>query len=132
MKATCECGNIEIDWDTSFLELVARKCGCSYCKLQNAEYVSDSKSTLAFRVLDSSMLNVVRHGTGTSLFHECKNCGLVIVTSEIEGHTYGVLNIKVLGLKGYSVDPIIKDFIAETAKERLARRKRNWCKVRQS
>ena len=60
--------------------------------------------------------------------HVCARCGAVpIVTSEIDSHTYAVVNVNVLE----NVDPAWlrhapADFESESVESRLARRKRNW------
>mgnify|MGYP000591116875 CR=1 FL=1 len=128
MEISCECGNIQVDWNTRLNKLLARRCGCSYCQSQCAEYVSDPNSTLKLKILNPLLHNVVTHGSETSLFHECINCGLIFVTSEIGGRTYGLLNLQALEPSDYSVDPISKDFSTETLEQRLARRQQNWCK----
>ena len=130
MKLNCKCGNIEIEWDCELSPLVARKCGCAYCTQQNGEFVSDPNSMMSYRIHDRLMHTIVRHGTETADFHECKNCGIVLVTSEIENELYSVINAKILDLKNYSLDLKVKNYNGETVSERLARRKKNWSKAR--
>ncbi len=129
MKLRCKCGNFRVDWDTSIHPLVARVCGCDYCSIRKSEYVSDPDSTVKFRVTDEYLHKIVQHGHNTADFHECKNCGVVIVVSTIDGRKYCVINAKALGLNEYGLDPAIKDYSDESIQDRLARRKRNWCKV---
>ncbi len=128
--ASCECGNIGIEWDTSVSQLVARMCGCDYCTLQKGEFVSDPNSTVTFQIADISKHNIATHGHGTANFHECTNCGVIIVTSEIDGELYCVINAKALHLKYYTLDTMVKDYSGETVSARLSRRKNNWCKAR--
>lgn len=130
MKLKCGCGNIEIEWGTKLSLPVARQCGCEYCLKQNCHYVSDSDSTVYYKIVDSSLLNIIKHGTETAKFFECINCGLVLVTSEIDHALYSVLNAKALAISAYSLDPEIKNFSDESVTERLLRRKSNWCKTK--
>ena len=129
MKTCCNCGSFRIDWDTKISPLVARMCGCDYCAEAKGEFVSDPSSRVTFSVTEPSNRNIVTHGHGTALFYECKNCGVIIVTSEIGGELYCVINAKVLNIKGYSLDKNLKDFSGESIQERLARRKNNWSKA---
>lgn len=129
MKLNCCCGNIEIEWDTKIFPLLARKCSCDYCTQQDIDYVSDPESWVKFEIFDSTQLRIVRNGINTANFYECINCGLVIVTSEIENVLYSVLNAKVLGIKEYEIDRKVKVFTGESALVRQVRRKNNWCKT---
>ena len=125
----CSCGNFEIDWDKSNTPLIARRCDCDYCTSKKCEYVSEPNSLVKFRVLDNSLHRVVKHGTESAEFHECTNCGLVLVTSEIDGHLYSVLNARVLNIKFGNIEKAAKHFTSEKLSERLARRKASWCRA---
>ena len=129
MKKSCQCGNFELNWDTTQTPLIARQCSCDYCVSSKAEFMSDPNSTVTYFFKDESQHKMIKHGHGTAVFHECKQCGVVIVTSNIDNHTYCVINAKTLQLKGYQLDIKLKHYDEETVDERLARRKENWCKV---
>ena len=129
MKKHCRCGNIEIEWDTSIKDLTARLCSCEYCTNMGAEYVSDASSAVKFKINNESNHRVVNHGTSTADFHECTNCGLALVTAQIESYSYAVLNSKVLGISIGAVNFIPNDFSGESVTERSSRRKNNWCRV---
>jgi hypothetical protein len=130
MNLSCSCGNFIVEWNTQLRPIVARVCCCEYCLVNKGEFVSDSDSVVRVKVKTESLHNIVTHGHRTADFHECKNCGVIIVTSEIDNKTYCVLNAKVLGLAGYSLDAILRDYSAESIQTRLGRRKKSWCKVR--
>jgi hypothetical protein len=130
MKASCHCGNIKIVWNTTIAERVARTCSCDYCTAHQAEYISDPASLVEYTIADPARHRIQTHGHGTANFHECVNCGLVIVTSAIEGQLYCVVNAKALGLSGYTLDPIVKDNLGESIAQRLLRRKNHWSKAR--
>lgn len=75
---------------------------------------------------DESQHNFIQQGFQTVDFHECANCGVIIVISEIDNDAYCIINAKALGLKSYSLDLIVKNYDGETVEDRLARRKKNW------
>lgn len=129
MKLACGCGNFKVEWDVKPRKLIARKCGCDYCIYQNATYVSDPETPFSYQIKHSDNHQVVKHGSGTAEFNECGSCGLVLVTSKIEGELYGVLNVNALDIEEYSVDPKIKDFADETVEFKLNRRKKNWSRA---
>jgi len=129
MKKSCSCENIVIEFANDIGFQSARKCSCDYCSRNNAEYVSNPKEPISFEVIDKAKRKIITHGYRSAEFHECVNCGLVLVTSTIEGATYCVLNAKVLGIKGYTLDQEARDFSAESIETRQARRKSNWSPV---
>ncbi len=129
MKLSCQCKNIEVDWNTVNSAIVARKCGCQYCIEKDADYVSDADSQVSFKINNPQQHKSVQQGTNTADFHECTNCGLVLVTCEIEGVVYAVLNAKVLALKNYSLNQTLNDLTNESIDLRLARRQKTWIKV---
>jgi hypothetical protein len=67
-------------------------------------------------------------GTKTAEFHVCCNCGAVpVVTSQIDGTTYAVVNVNAFeGVDSSLVTRVPANFDGEDGKVRLARRKRNW------
>ena len=83
----------------------------------------------SFKINNPSCHIIFQHGHKTADFHECKNCGTAFVSCEIDGDLFGVINAKVMGLKDYSIDSVLKDYSTETISMRLARRKKNWCKL---
>jgi hypothetical protein len=109
--------------------LIARVCGCDYCTMKGAEYVSDPDSLVKFKINNPANYQIETQGTLTAEFHVCKKCGLVLVTSKIGDGLYSVLNAKTLGFSGYKIDPEVKDYSGETLAVRLSRRKTNWSKA---
>ena len=126
----CHCGNIvfALDWPGDSLEIPARACGCSFCVKHGGVWTSNPRGRLTVTIRDRSLVSPYRFGTQTATFHICSRCGAVpIVTSEIDGHTYAVVNVNVLE----NVDPAslrrsAADFEGEDLASRLGRRKRNW------
>lgn len=130
IKGKCHCGNIalELEWDGEPPEIPARACGCSFCVKHGGVWTSNPRSRLAVVVRDATLVSKYAFGTRTALFHVCSRCGAVpLVTSEIEGRLYAVVNVNVLE----NIDPswlrrAAADFEGEALEARLARRKRNW------
>ena len=129
MNKRCSCGNITIEWDTKIKSLIARQCDCDYCVSCGAEYVSDPDSYVKYKINDKSKHRVIQHGTETAEFHECMNCGVILVTSQIKAQTYCVLNAKALDISYSSLDKDKKNYNGESVNQRLDRRSKKWCKI---
>jgi hypothetical protein len=130
LRGRCHCGNIAfaLEWPGGSPEISARACGCSFCVKHGGVWTSNPKASLAVTIRDPALMSPYAFGTRTATFHVCARCGAVpIVTSEIDSHTYAVVNVNVLE----NVDPAWlrhapADFEGESVESRLARRKRNW------
>jgi len=126
----CHCGNIafELDWPGDAVEIPARACGCSFCVKHGGVWTSDPRARLAVTIRDRGLVSPYAFGTRTATFHVCSRCGAVpIVTSEIDGHTYAVVNVNVLdNVAPASLRRASADFAGEDLESRLGRRKRNW------
>ena len=126
----CHCGNISFDvtWDGDPPAIPARACGCTFCVKHGGVWTSNPASRLTVDILDPALVSRYAFGTRTATFHVCSRCGTVpLVTSEIAGHLYGVVNVNALE----NVDPAwlrrsAADFEREDVDARLARRTRNW------
>jgi hypothetical protein len=126
----CHCGNVvfELDWPGDTTEIPARACGCSFCVKHGGVWTSSPKARLAVTIRDRGLVSSYAFGTRTATFHVCSRCGAVpIVTSEIDGRTYAVVNVNTFD----NVDPAslrraATDFEGEGLESRLGRRKRNW------
>jgi hypothetical protein len=126
----CHCGNISysLKWTPSPTEIPARACSCSFCQKHGGVWTSHPGGALTVLVKERAKVSPYAFGTRTALFHVCARCGAVpVVTSEIEGRTYAVVNIHTME----GVDPALFKhgevrFDAEDAATRLARRARGW------
>jgi hypothetical protein len=126
----CHCGNIafQLDWRGEASDIPARACGCSFCTKHGGVWTSHPGSALIVAVGDPALVSEYAFGTRSATFHVCARCGTVpLVTSEIDGHVYAVVNVNVLE----DVDPARLrrgpvSFEGEDTASRLARRKRNW------
>jgi hypothetical protein len=126
----CHCGNIafELGWKGDPPEIPARACGCSFCVKHGGVWTSNPAATLAVSIGDPALVSKYAFGTRTATFHVCSRCGAVpLVTCEIEGRLYAVVNVNVLE----NADPAwlrraATNFEGEDVESRLARRKRGW------
>ena len=130
LHGRCHCGNIafELDWPGAASELPARACGCSFCVKHGGVWTSDPKACLVVTIRDRRLVSQYAFGTRTATFHICSRCGAVpIVTSEIAGGIYAVVNVNVLeNVEPAALRRAPADFDGEDLESRLGRRKRNW------
>jgi len=130
LNGKCHCGNIafDLDWPGDSPEIPARACDCSFCVKHGGVWTSNPESRLDVIIGDTSRVSKYEFGTRTATFHVCTICGAVpLVTSEIAGHRYAVVNVNALE----NVDPsslrrTASQFGEEDIDSRLARRSRNW------
>ena len=130
LTGRCHCGNItlNLDWEGDPPEIPARACGCSFCVKHGGVWTSNPRAAVTVTVGDATHTTRYAFGTRTAVFHICTRCGTVpIVTSDIDGHTYAVVNVNALE----DLDPAwlrrsAADFEGEDVAARLARRARNW------
>jgi hypothetical protein len=130
IHGSCHCGNLSFDlaWDPDPVEIPARACGCSFCTKHGGVWTSNPRGSLTVRMGNARVATPYAFGTHTALFHICTRCGVpVVVTSEIGGRTYAVVNVNTFD----NVDPAMlrrtpASFDGEEEGERLARRQRNW------
>jgi len=130
INGKCHCGNIAlaVEWAGDPPEIPARACGCTFCVKHGGVWTSNPDATLKVRVRDEAVVSKYAFGTKTATFHVCSRCGAVpLVTSEIEGRLYAVVNVNALE----NVDPSWlrrnpANFDGEDVESRLARRKRGW------
>lgn len=130
VAGACHCGNVsfELDWRGSEQEIPARACTCSFCRKHGGVWTGQRDSALVVRLRDASLLSKYTQGTNTAEFWVCARCGVVpVVTSQIEGRTFAVVNVNALeGIDESLLKRASADFAAEAVDARLARRQRNW------
>lgn len=130
LTGKCHCGNIafELEWKGDPAGIPARACGCSFCVKHGGVWTSNPDSRLAVAIGDVSLVSKYAFGTRTATFHVCARCGSVpLVTCEIAGHLYAVVNVNVLeNVDQASLRRAGASFEGEAVEARLARRKRNW------
>jgi hypothetical protein len=79
-------------------------------------------------IVDPALVSRYAFGTRTATFHVCARCGAVpLVTSEIAGRLYAVVNVNTLeDVDRSRLRHAAADFDGEDVESRLARRRRNW------
>ncbi|HEY5790788.1 MAG TPA: hypothetical protein VIX81_09195 [Gammaproteobacteria bacterium] len=126
----CHCGNLRFEFTTmrSPSALLVRACRCSFCHKHNARYSVDPHGRLEVRVRDPGELSRYRFAGATADFLVCRQCGvLCAVTSEIDGHLYGALNLATADNVDDRVLPFeYVDHDDESDAEQLAQRQRVW------
>jgi len=128
MRGNCRCKNINVEWQTVDFSVVPRLCQCEYCKAKGAAYVSKSGTSFKLRVHNESFHFIVKHGSESAKFHECKKCGdVVCVTAEIDGEIYGALNSLCMDNRLGFASGVEFDFTGQSASEKIERWRQNWC-----
>lgn len=126
----CHCGNIAftLAWDDAVTEIPARACGCTFCVKHGGVWTSNPRARLEVAVADRAAVSPYEFGTRTATFHVCARCGAVpIVTSDIGGCRYGVVNVNAIeGIDSSRIRRASASFDGEDIDARLARRARNW------
>lgn len=128
MHGSCRCKNIELHWRTVDFSVVPRACQCDYCRSHGAAYVSKAGTPVDVRIRDAGLHRIVRHGSNSAEFHECINCGeLILVTATIDGEVYGALNARCLDNRLGFANATDVDYSGDTAAQKQARWRQNWC-----
>lgn len=129
MRGSCKCRNIEVWWRTVDYSAVPRQCLCEYCREKSVCYVSKAGTRVDVTIRDARLHKTVRQGSNTAVFHECGNCGvLVLVTADIDGEVYGALNANCLDNPLGFCAAVEMDFSAQAAGDKMDRWKANWCR----
>jgi hypothetical protein len=128
IRGSCGCNNISVSWKNFDFSLVPRQCGCDYCCIRGAAYVSKSGTVFGATIVKPHLHNVVEHGSRQAQFHECTFCrDIVMVTAVIQGTHYGALNVNCLQRRERFVAPVMVEFSGQEPQEKLERWRRNWC-----
>jgi hypothetical protein len=126
----CHCGNLTVTFETGQPsgKVPLRACTCTFCRRHGAIWTSDPAGALEVGVGDPALLSRYRFGLGTSELLVCSTCGvLVAAVCEIDGATYAALNaITLEDRASFTQLPQPVDYDAETADDRIARRRRAW------
>jgi len=130
IAGSCHCGNISftLDWPDAAGDIPARACGCTFCVKHGGVWTSHPRATLRARVTDAGMVARYAFGTETASFLVCARCGVApLVTSQIEGATYAVVNVNTFdGIDRSRIRAQPATFEGEDVQGRLERRRRNW------
>lgn len=109
-------------------DLALRRCDCSFCQKHGCRYTSDPAGKLTVDISQKNQITRYHFGHKTADFILCTNCGaLPLITSDIEGKTYAVLNANCLDKIDQLQDKGPENsFGAEVKQDRLTRRQKNW------
>ena len=130
LTGSCHCGNISfsLQWPGEAGEIPARSCGCNFCVKHGGAWTSHPEARLKVRVSDAGHVARYNFGTGTAAFMVCARCGVApLVTSQIEGATYAVVNVNTFDAVDRSrIRALPASFEGEEVQSRLERRRRHW------
>lgn len=131
-QGCCHCGNIRYQFETTRTldGSYSRQCQCEFCMKHNNLYQSDPKGRLRITIGDPALVNPYRFGHRTADFMICRQCGVMpVVTTEIEGRLYSVVNVNCLEprlgvVKDEQLTKVV--YVDEPQATRLERRAQNW------
>jgi len=130
IAGSCHCGNISftLAWPDGAAEILARSCGCSFCVKHGGVWTSNPRASLLARITEAGMVARYAFGTETAQFLVCARCGVApLVTSQIEGKTYAVVNVNAFdGVDRSRIRAQPASFDNEDVASRLERRRRYW------
>jgi hypothetical protein len=126
----CHCGNISfvLDWPGTPSEVVARECSCTFCVKHGGVWTANPGARLIVALRQTDAVSKYAFGTESATFFVCSRCGAVpVVTSEIAGHLYAVVNVNAFeNFDSAKLRRQAASFDGEDLQTRLARRQRNW------
>ncbi len=130
ISGQCRCGNISfnLEWLPDPSRIPAWACGCSFCQAHKGVWTSSPSAKLKAQIINPTQLTRHSFATRTAEFLICKQCeDIPLVTSEIDGRLYAVVNIHALqGISPTLFKHFQSDFDGESIEERTERRRQNW------
>lgn len=125
----CHCGAVLATFTSSrpASELQVRACQCGFCTRHATLTVSDPAGRLVFEARPGALANYAfGMRTGTSLI--CRICGTYVGFVLREGdRMWAIANARGLGMTEFLArEPEPMTYDAETAEQRIARRKTRW------
>jgi len=130
IRGQCHCGNVGfvLDWQPEPESIAARACDCTFCTRHGGVWTACPTGSLRIAVREPALVSRYRFGTETADFHVCARCGVPpVVTSEIEGRTYAVVNVNTFdNVPAEMLRRASSNFDGEDEASRLARRQKNW------
>ena len=126
----CHCGALGFTFrtDRPVAQWSVRACQCRFCRFHDAATTSDPAGRLAFRVLEADALGRYRFGLKTADFLLCRHCGVYLGAQVRTAQgAFGIINTRALTPVPRGLPAAVPaDYAAESAGERLARRKMRW------
>ncbi|WP_262694784.1 GFA family protein [Kordiimonas aquimaris] len=98
-QGSCYCGNITVTVTTEspLSELTPRACGCNFCTMHGAAWVSTPDALLEIEIQNEAAINLFEQGSETARLWLCQRCGVVpAVTCDIDGSRKGAINANVM------------------------------------
>lgn len=95
----CYCGNVlvKIRLPRAPASYNPRACDCGFCTKHAAAYISDARGSLEIGIASTADRGSYRQGSEAADCLFCRRCGVLVgVTCEIEGRSYGAVNVKSL------------------------------------
>ncbi|MGQ0750931.1 MAG: GFA family protein [Betaproteobacteria bacterium] len=132
-EGACHCGAIGYVYRTAMdpESWNVRACQCSFCRAHAVRTTSDPAGSVQFRERVRGTLHHYRFGQMTADYLVCRKCG-VYIGAEIsapEGR-YGIVNINALQpVPARLPEAVAAVYEAETAEQRIARRRERWTPV---
>lgn len=128
-KGSCHCGGIRATFISTkpAAELQVRACQCGFCTRHATLTVSDPAGRLVFEARPSALAGYeFGMRTGTSLL--CRTCGTYVGFALKDGEgMWAIANARGLGMAEFlDRQPEAMAYDAETAEQRIARRKTRW------
>jgi hypothetical protein len=130
ISGQCRCGNISfnLEWLPDPAKIPAWACACSFCQTHKGVWTSSPSAKLEVQINNLTQLTRHTFATRTADFLVCKQCDEIpLVTSEIDGRLYAVVNIHALqGISPTLLKYFQSNFDGESIEARIERRRRNW------
>lgn len=130
-KGRCHCGaiRVELATDRQPAGQFLGACQCSFCRKHNARAFSDPKAHVTLTAAEPQHLQRYTFGLKTSEQIICRQCGVyVAMTLTDGGKVWSVLNVDTLdGRALFTRTAELRNYDAEDAEGRIARRKARWC-----
>jgi hypothetical protein len=129
-KGGCHCGNLTVAYGTVVAPEATevRLCTCAFCRKHGARSISDPDGRIRFAARDPALVSRYRFGLGTADFLVCAVCGVYVGALMPDGdRAFAIANANCLDEAARFTRPAArKDYSAEDAAARVARRRRRW------
>ena len=133
-KGGCHCGAVSFDYQTATPSSAwsMRGCQCSFCRAHGGITTSDPQGVIEFHEATPGDIHRYRFGQKSADFLLCRHCGVYVgVTMPTDGQVYGIINTRALQpIPADLPAPQSKEYGAEGAEQRIARRTQLWSRVR--
>jgi hypothetical protein len=132
-EGACHCGAIGYAYRTALPPNAwsVRACQCSFCRAHGTLTTSDPAGSVEFFEHAAGALTRYRFGQRITDSLVCGTCGVYLgaVVATPRGR-FGIVNVNAMRSRPAGLPPAEpKDYAAETAEQRIARRERRWTPV---